>query len=80
MAAVVWLKRGEQPPAGDGWALVDEDRSRGSTGMMDMVVHGSGATFYVTEPHGEAQRAAAIERAKAWVDNNGIATVYVALR
>jgi hypothetical protein len=77
MATEVRLQGNEQPPGNGSWALVTLDRSRGVPGLVDMVIHGSGATFYVTAPYGEPELAMAIQRAKEWADHNGIAHVYV---
>jgi hypothetical protein len=79
MAAVVMLEGTDLPLDVRSWALVRRDRSRGVGVMMDQVIHhGSGATFYVTEPYGEAEQSHAIERAKTWADNHSVPTVYVA--
>jgi len=67
MAEVVSLKSGESPPQGERWALVGRDVSK----------LGVGAVFCVTY-RSDAEGPAAIERAKAWADGQGVPTVYVA--
>jgi hypothetical protein len=82
MAEVIWLEHGEQPPADAQWVLVDEDQSRGITGPVDMRLGppGTSATFFVTAPYREAERADAIEKAKMHADGNRIAKIYVTSR
>ena len=78
MAKLVRLQKNEELPEAP-WALVEWDK-RQNIGTMSQVVHSSGATFYVQEPYGEAEEAAAIGHATGWADRNGISTVYVAAR
>ena len=69
MAIVEHLANSDQLPASGLWVLVDQDPSRGNANfLMDMMLHGSGATFYVTAPFGEAERRSAVDKAKAWAD------------
>jgi hypothetical protein len=77
MVEVVRLEHKRHAP--ENAVLVDQDRSRGINGPVDMM-HGPGAnvTFYVTAPYGEAEQADAIEKAKAHASAHGIAKVYVA--
>jgi hypothetical protein len=77
MAKEVWLEGGKQPSENDSWVLVERDRSRGMPGLVDMVIHSSGATFYVTAPYGAVEVDTTIQRAKEWADQKGIAVVYV---
>jgi hypothetical protein len=79
MMEVVRLEHKQYAP--ENVVLVDQDRSRGITGLGDMMLGpGAGVTFYVTAPYREAEEADAIEKAKAHASAHGIARVYVARR
>ncbi len=73
MTSVVWLRADEQPPS--PCAFVDLNKPWG-IGIMSMMAHGSGATFYVTAPYGVEERDAAITDACCWASARGL-TVYV---
>ena len=66
MAKVVWLKPGENSPAGEAWAIVGRDVGTFAAGAVFSIPYGS-----------DAERPRAIERAKACADERGVPTVYV---
>jgi len=67
----------DEHPSSNKFALVDLDQMRPDM-MLDMMLHGSGATFYVPPPHGDSEWAGTIERAKEWAEKNAVPIVYVA--
>jgi hypothetical protein len=79
MAEVIRLEHDERPPANEQRVLVDQDPVW-AIGMAQMVYGppGLSVTVYVVRPFGAAERADAIEKAKARADGDGIARVYEA--
>ena len=80
VAALVSLGQDEVPANDTFSVIVDLNSLRGASGITDVVLHRYGAIFYVAEPHGQAQKASAVEQAREWANNMGLSKVYLTHR
>lgn len=74
MAAVVELKRGEEPRGDGRYALVFVSSTPPKEGAA-IAIHGDGQTFFADD--NEHDVSVIVERAKIWADENNIGRVYV---
>jgi hypothetical protein len=78
MPDFVFLKAGEEPPPGQGWALVAPDSCppslRRRAGRQD-----KSAIFFLPARPTELDRCEAIARARGWAQNNDVSKVYIAI-
>jgi hypothetical protein len=74
MAAVIALKRGEEPRGHGRYALVFVSSRPPKEGAA-IAIHGDSQTFFADD--NEHDVSVIVERAKIWADENNIERVYV---
>jgi hypothetical protein len=77
VAEVVTLRPNESPPGDVDRVMVTRDSSSQHKAEGPFVRHSRGATFYMPHPPTDLDRDVTIMKARAWADEQGIATVYV---